>query len=94
MQHRTPNRRLDFSFSSAGELPSESDEGPWVEDGLSPLLCFAVRAVVISHFACELLDKIMNWSFWVKSVGDAGFSLPVAELTLATYVPSGHLPKP
>ena len=50
MDHRTPNRRLDFSFSSAGELPSESDEGPWAEDGLSPLLCFAVRAVVISQF--------------------------------------------
>ena len=29
MQHRTPNRRLSFSCSSAWELSSKSDEGPW-----------------------------------------------------------------
>jgi len=82
IEERTANRRLDFrnQVDSAVSLwPLDSVR----EDGLSPLLCFLVRALVINHYVGELVDKATNWDSWVDTVGRAGFSAPVLELALA-----------
>ena len=52
---------------------------------MSTLQLACVRALVVVHFAFELVDKLWNWHKWCNVIGDAGLPLPEAELGLVVF---------